>query len=139
MTCNGADGPALAVLTYSMNKTRLSLFYLGSYLVLIGLGLLFVPHGTLQMLQSNRDYDDVFPRIAGMLMSGLALSIFGMIRARASALYPATLFMRVYFIACFVAFYAMTRDPLFLVLVGIVGLGLVLTLSAYLLDRKSAS
>ena len=29
-----------------MNKTRLSLFYLGTYLVLIGLGLLFVPAGT---------------------------------------------------------------------------------------------
>ena len=138
MTCNGADGPALAVLTYSMNKTRLSLFYLGSYLVLIGLGLLFVPHGTLKMLQSNRDYDDVFPRIAGMLMSGLGLSVFGMIRARSSQQYPATLFMRVYFLACFVAFYGMTRDPLFLTLLGIVGLGFLLTLASYLLDRKSA-
>jgi len=107
--------------------------------MLIGLGLLFAPHGTLKILLSNRDYGDVFPRIAGMLMSGLGLAIFGMIRARASALYPATLVMRVYFLACFVAFYAQTRDPLFLVLIGIVGLGLVLTLSAYLLDRKRAT
>ena len=122
-----------------MNKTRLSLFYLGSYLVLIGLGLLFAPHGTLKILQSNRHYDDIFVRIAGMLMSGLGLSIFGMIRANAFELYPATLFMRVYFISCFVAFYAMTRDPLFLVLIGIVGLGLVLTLGSYLLDRKSST
>ena len=123
----------------SMNTTRLSLVYLGSYLMLIGLGLLFAPHSTLTMLRSNRDYGDVFPRIAGMLMSRLGLAIFGMIRARASALYPATLVMRVYFLACFVAFYLQTRDPLFLVLIGIVGLGLVLTLSAYLLDRKSAT
>src|SRR5262249_51954434 len=106
-----------------MNKTRLSLFYLGSYLVLIGLGLLFAPQGTLKILQSNRDYDDVFPRIAGMLMSGLGLSIFGMIRARSSEQYSATLFIRVYFLACFVAFYAITHDPLFLTLLGIVGLG----------------
>jgi small basic protein len=49
-----------------------------------------------------------------MLMSGLGLLIFGMIRAHSSELYPATLFMRVYFIACIVAFYAMTGDPLFL-------------------------
>ena len=55
-------------------------------------------------------------------MSGLGLSIFGMIRARSFELYPATLFMRVYFIACIVAFYAMTGDPLFLVLVGTPGL-----------------
>ena len=54
-------------------------------------------------------------------MSGLGLSIFGMIRARSFELYPATLFMRVYFIACIVAFYAMTGDPLFLVLVGTPG------------------
>ena len=70
-------------------------------------------------------------------MSGLGLLIFGMIRAHSSELYPATLFMRVYFIACIVAFYAMTGDPLFLVLVGIVGLGFGLTLFSYLTDRRS--
>jgi hypothetical protein len=119
-----------------MRKTRLSLFYLGSYLTVIGFGLLFAPHTTLKILQSNGNYGDVFPRVAGMLMSGLGLSIFGMICARSSELYPATLFIRVYFIACIVAFYAMTGDPLFLVLVGIIGLGFALTLVAYLLDRR---
>src|SRR5262249_6546266 len=123
--------------TQPMNRMRISLFYLGSYLAIIGLGLLFVPHETLKILQSKGDYDDVFPRVAGMLMSGLGLSIFGMIRARASELYPATLFIRVYFIGCIAVFYAMTSDPLFLVLIVIVGLGFVLTLGSYLLDRKS--
>jgi hypothetical protein len=61
-----------------------------------------------------------------------------MIRAHSSELYPATLLMRVYFIACIVAFYAMTGDPLFLILVGIVGLGFILTLGSYLLDRGSS-
>jgi hypothetical protein len=120
-----------------MSRTRLSLFYLGSYLSLIGLGLLLAPHETLRILRSNQDYGDVFPRVAGMLMSGMGLSIFGMIRARSAAQYPATLVVRVYFIACFITFYSMTRDPLFLVLLGIVGLGFVLTLTAYLLDRAA--
>ena len=120
-----------------MNRTRLSLFYLSSYLLLIGLGLLFAPQETLRLLRSNGDYGDVFPRMAGMLMSGMGLSIVGMIRARAAAQYPATLFIRVYFLACFITFYAMTRDPLFLVLLGIVGLGFVLTLTAYLRDRAA--
>lgn len=120
-----------------MSKTRVSLFYLGSYLVLLGLGFLLAPEGTLKVLQSNRHYDDTFVRIAGMLMSGLGLAIFGMIRAHTFQLYPATLFMRIYFIACFITFYATTHDPLFLILIGIVGLGLLLTLSSYLLDRKS--
>jgi hypothetical protein len=121
-----------------MNTTRISLFYLGSYLAIIGFGLLFAPAGTLKILQSNGDYGDVFPRVAGMLMSGLGLSIFGMIRARSSELYPATLLMRVYFIACIVAFYSMTYDPFFLALIVIVGLGLALTLGSYLLDRKNS-
>jgi hypothetical protein len=120
-----------------MSKTRMSLFYLGSYLAIIGFGLLFFPRGTLKILQSNGDYGDVFPRVAGMLMSGLGLSIFGMIRARSFELYPATLFIRVYFIACIAALYSMTSDPLFLVLIAIVGLGLVLTLGSYLLDRRN--
>ena len=121
-----------------MNRTRISLFYLGSYLAIIGFGLLLVPHETLKILQSSGDYGDVFPRVAGMLMSGLGLSIFGMIRARSYELYPTTLFMRVYFIVCIAAFYAMTHDAFFLVLIVIVGLGLALTLGSYLLDQKNS-
>jgi hypothetical protein len=74
-----------------------------------------------------------------MLMSGLGLSIFGMICARSYELYPATLLIRAYFIVCIGAFYAMTRDPLFFVLIAIVGLGLVLTLSSYLSERSQKS
>jgi len=122
----------------AMSRTRTSLFYLGTYLAIIGFGLLFTPREALSILQSNGDYGDIFPRVAGMLMSGMGLSIFGTIRARSSDLYPATLVVRVYFIACIVTFYAMSGDPLFLVLVGIVGLGFVLTLGSYLLDRKSS-
>jgi hypothetical protein len=33
-----------------MNKTTISLFYLGSYLAIIGFRLLFVPHETLKSL-----------------------------------------------------------------------------------------
>jgi len=121
-----------------MNRTRLSLYYLGGYLVVIGFGLLAAPHATLALLQSNGDYGDVFPRVAGMLMSGLGLSIFGMIRARSHRQYPATLLIRTYFLVCIAVFYAMTRDPLFLVLAAIVGLGFLLTLGSYFLDRRTA-
>jgi hypothetical protein len=122
-----------------MNKTRLSLLYLGSYLVLIGLGLLFAPQSTLTLLQANGEYGDVFPRVAGMLMSGLGFSVFGIIRAGVPELYPATIFVRIYFLICLAAFYRMTSDPLFLVLIAIVGIGLVLTLSSHLLDRRHKS
>ena len=122
-----------------MKKTRLSLFYLGSYLTLIGLGLLLAPVKTLELLQSNAEYGDVFPRMAGMLMSGLGLAVFGIIRARVPELYPTTLFIRMYFLVCIAIFYWMTSDPLFVVLVVIVGIGFVLTASSYVLDRRSSS
>ena len=121
-----------------MNKTRISLYYLGSYLVIIGFGLLFAPDGTLKVLQSNGAYGDVFPRIAGMLMSGLGMTVFGIIRSRVSELYPATLVIRLYFLICIVVFYMMTRDPLFLVIFAIVALGFVLTLSSFILDRRKS-
>jgi hypothetical protein len=121
-----------------MHRTRLSLLYLGSYLVLIGLGLLFAPDQTLKLLQSNADYGTVFPRFAGMIVSGLGMAVFGIIRAGAAVLYPATLLIRVYFLCCLAVFYWMTTDPLFVVLIVIVGIGFVLTLGSHLLDRRGA-
>jgi hypothetical protein len=110
--------------------------YLASYLTLIGFGLLFLPDETLRLLQSNAKYDHIFPRIAGMLMSGLGLSVFGIIRVGVPELYPVTLFIRMYFLVCLAVFYWMSTDLLFLVLIAIVGIGFVLTLGAYLRDRR---
>lgn len=90
------------------------------------------------ILQSSGEYGDVFPRLAGMLMSGLGLSVLGMIRAHSLQQYPATLLIRAYFIVCIVTFYMMTYDPMFLVLTAIVGLGFALTLGCYVIDRKTA-
>ena len=118
-----------------MDKTRTSLFYLGGYLSVIGFGLLLVVNETLRILRSNRDYGDVFPRIAGMLITGLGLSVLGMIRARTAQLYPAILFIRVYFMVCIVVFYEATT--LFLVLIATVGLGFALRLTAHLVDRNT--
>jgi hypothetical protein len=119
-----------------VNRTRLSLYYLAGYLLVIGLGLLLAPDRTLHLLGSNRHYDEMFPRLAGMLMSGLGLNIAGMIRARTKALYPATLAVRVYFVLCLVGFYWLARDPFLLVLLGVVLVGMVLTLSSYLRDTR---
>jgi hypothetical protein len=113
--------------------------YLVSYLTLIGLGLLFLPDKTLRLLQSNAEYGNIFPRIVGMLMSGLGLAVFGIIRVGVPELYPVTLFIRMYFLVCLAIFYWMTTDPLFLVLIVIVGIGFVLTLIAHLRDRGEQS
>ena len=119
-----------------MQRTRLSLYYLCSYLLNGGLVLLFFPQQRLRLLLSNGEYGDVFPRVAGMLLTGLGLFVFAIIMAHAEALYPATLVVRAFFLVCMSVFFLMTRDPLFLVLVGIVGLGFVLTGVIYLTERK---
>ena len=135
---SGLDGSRRRKCSHQMHRTQTSLYYLGSYLVIIGFGLLLAPSQTLKLLLSNGQYGDVFPRVAGMLMSALGLSIFGMIRARSYQQYPTTLIVRAYFIVCIAAFYWTTSDPMFLVLIGIVGLGFVLTLVSYLFDRRAA-
>ena len=88
------------------------------------------------MLQSSADYGDVFPRLSGMLMGGLGIVVLRMIRENSHELYPATIVVGAYFVACVVALYAMTLDRLFLVLFAIVGFGVILTSGAYLLDRR---
>ena len=118
-----------------MNRTRTSLYYLASYLIVIGLALLLVPTQTLRFLLSNGDYGEIFPRLAGMFMSGLGMSIAGIIRARAQPLYAGTLVVRSYFIVCLLALYWSSRDPLFLVILGIVVVGVAFTLTSYRMDR----
>lgn len=62
-----------------MNRTRLSLYYLCSYLLVGGLVLLFYPKEGLALFMSNGVYGDVMPRVAGMLLAGLGMTVFAII------------------------------------------------------------
>ncbi|RPJ19138.1 MAG: hypothetical protein EHM35_21060 [Planctomycetaceae bacterium] len=119
-----------------MTKTRLSLFYLVGYLFPAGLGLLLAPRPTAKLLLSNAEYDTIMLRLAGMFLLGLGIIVMQLIRLRNEALYPTTLVVRVFFCVCISVFYFMSGDPLFLVMLGIVGLGVLLTGSCYLVDRR---
>jgi len=119
-----------------MKKTRISLFYLAGYLIPTGIGLLFTPSITLKLLMSNGDYGDMFPRIVGMLLIGIGIIAVQLIRLKNYILYPTTIFVRIFFCICFVFFYFINRDPLFLVMLGVVAIGLVLTSVCYLSDSK---
>ncbi len=121
-----------------MTKTRLSLFYLVGYLFPAGLGLLLAPRPTLKLLLSNGDYSDVMVRLAGMFLVGLGIIVTQLIRLRNEALYSTTLIVRIFFCGCMLAFYFLSGDPLFLVMLGIVGLGLALTGSCYLAEQRAA-
>jgi uncharacterized protein YjeT (DUF2065 family) len=119
-----------------VRRTHLSLFYLAGYLLPTGLLLLVAPQQTLQLLLSNGDYGNVFPRVAGMLLLAIGIFVVQIIRRRVEALYGTTLAVRALFLVGFLGFYWCTRDPLFLVIVAVVGLGFILTGTSYWLDRR---
>lgn len=119
-----------------LNRTRLTLLYPAFYLLSGGLALLVNPSLGLKLMLSNGEYGDVLPRFAGALTLGLGLLVVQVIRKRVEALYLTLVAVRVFFVACYVALYFMSRDPFFLTLGGIVGFGFVLTGVFYALDRE---
>ncbi len=75
-----------------------------------------------------------------LTLGGLALLgilVAQIVRHRMAALYPTTLVVRVVLVATMVALYVSSRDPLFLVLTAIVGLGMALTATGFLADRRA--
>jgi hypothetical protein len=86
---------------------------------------------------SNGSYDDVFPRMAGVLLLGLGVMVVQMIRFRAEMLYSTTLVIRPFFCACFIVFFFISHDPFFLVLTAIVALGVIWTGFSYVMDKQS--
>ncbi len=120
-----------------MNKTRLSLFYLAGYLSVGGIGFLFFPRITLTLFLSNGNYSDVMVRIMGVFLLSIALIIIQIIKHRATFLYPTTLAVRAFILCAFTVFYFLYRDPMFIVLLAIVGLGFLMTLTCYVLDRRN--
>ncbi|MCI0590482.1 MAG: hypothetical protein L0Y67_02580 [Gammaproteobacteria bacterium] len=66
----------------------------------------------------------------------LFIIVARLIRLRAEALYQTTIIVRGFFCVCLGSFYYISRDPLFLVMLGIVAFGVLLTASRYPVDRK---
>jgi hypothetical protein len=118
-----------------MHRTHRSLYYLVSYLSVAGLALFLAPDFALKLLLSNGDYGNVFPRLAGMVLIGLAILVAQIIRLRLEALYTTTLAIRGFFLVGLAFFFAISGDPFFLVVFAIVAVGVVFTGYSYLQDR----
>ncbi|MFN0171516.1 MAG: hypothetical protein ACKV22_34295 [Bryobacteraceae bacterium] len=121
-----------------MNRTRLSLFYVAGYLTFAGVGLLLAPRMLLKLMLSNGDYGEAFPRFAGSLMLALAIVVLRLIQKRAVDLYPTTIQIRALIAATISWLYADTRDPFFLVVLGVVGAGMVFTGYSLWKDRQNS-
>lgn len=120
-----------------MRWTRLSFCYLIGYLSLGGVGLLFAPEVALRLLGATGSYPPLLVRFLGAFMVGLGIVIGQIVRHRVEVLYPTTLIVRVVLLSTIVGLYFESRDRLFLVLAGIVALGMLLTSAGLLIDRRS--
>ena len=120
-----------------MDRTRLSLHYLYSYLIVIGLALLVFPKGGPQIAPIQwrlwRHHAEVCRNADG----GPGDEHFRHRPLRAPRRCTREhLLVRAFFLVCIATFYAMTRDPFFLVLLAVVGFGFVWTGLSYLSERN---
>jgi hypothetical protein len=122
-----------------MERTRLSLYYLATYLPFAGFALLLVPDFATKLLLSNRTYDDVFPRLAGTLLLAIWVLIVQIIRHRVVALYPWTVVVRVGLSAVLLGLFFYSGDPFFAVIFAVVFFGVLLTGGTYLWERSRPS
>ncbi len=122
-----------------MRRTHLSLFYVAAYLVGAGIALMFVPSLALKLLFSSGTYGDVMPRLLGVVLLALGLVVVQIIRHRVEGLYTTTLGVRAIIVASLVALFIYSKDPLFISLIVVVGIGMILTGTSYLLDRRQVT
>jgi len=124
------------VYIHAVRRTRLSFFYLAAYLLGAGVALVLVPSLALKLLFSNGNYGDVMPRLLGVVLLALGLIIVQIMRHRVDVLYPTTLGVRAVIVVGLVALFIYSKDPLFISLMVVVGIGMILTGTSYLLDRR---
>src|ERR1035437_7297271 len=119
-----------------MKKTRRSLDYLAGYLFPTGLCLLLAPQWSLKLLFANDDDSDAFPQFSGTLLIGLGIIVVTVILYGNPVLYRMTLIVRITLWVCTLAIYRHTGERFFLVILGVLGLGILITGSMYLSERN---
>jgi uncharacterized membrane protein len=120
----------------SLSRTRVSLYFPASYLVVAGVSFTLFPTFALRLLFSTGHYERVFVELCGLFLLGLAALVIQTIRLRLAAIYPTLIGVRVFFCAGYVMLYGQTRDPLFLSLLAIVGSGLLASTICLATDRS---
>jgi hypothetical protein len=113
------------------------LFYLAGYLSLTGLGLIFAPQLLLKLLLANHEYSSTFVQLSGILMVGLAIVVMNVIKYGNRMLYRATLMARIPMWLMILGLYFQTGERCFIVILGVLGLGIILTGTLYLSERAN--
>ena len=120
-----------------MKRTWLSLFYETGYLLVAGVLLLVAPDTAFNLLFSNTSYGDVLPRLLGTVLLSIGVIFVQIVRMHIEELYTTTIVVRVPLMAVNLALFTYSGNPLFLTLFVIVTLGVVLTVTGYVLDQRS--
>ena len=108
-----------------MKAKKITLTYIVIYLAIGGLGFTFFPNQILELFLSNGNYGDIMPRIAGMFMCALSFLIFRIIRNEDWHYYSATIYVRSSIVLILSWLFYKSGDPMLLVLMGIVLIGLI--------------
>ena len=122
-----------------MTRALRSLYYPAFYLTTSGLALLLAPDLALSLLFSTGHYGDVMPRMAGAAILALGFIVVQIIRQRVEGLYPTLVAARVMLCTVWMGLYLYTRDRFFLLVFGVVAVGMVWTAVGLMLDRRTAS
>lgn len=116
-----------------------SLYYPAFYLTTTGLALVLAPEVSLKLLFSTGHYGDVMPRMAGAVILALGMIVIQVIRQRAESMVPTLVAARVMLCTVWMGLYLYTRDPFFLIVFGVVAVGMVWTVVGLGLDRRAVS
>ena len=125
---------ATSVERHELPRTRLSLYYLVSYTLLVGVALMSDPQMTMKLLLTNHAYDDLGLRMFGVLLFSLGILASGLIVNKASSVYTGTLLVRGFIIAALLVLYSQYRDPALLVINLVVTVGWTLTFLSWRKD-----
>lgn len=108
-----------------MDPRRLTLTYLVIYLSVAAVGFGFFPQQFMDLFQSNGDYGNVMPRLVGLMMGALAILIFNILRNEDWHYYVVSIYVRSVIVVFLVYLWAISDDPMFLLVNVVVLVGLV--------------
>ncbi len=108
-----------------MDLRRLTLSYLVLYLAVAAVGFAFFPQQFMDLFQSNGDYGDIMPRLVGLMMGALAVLIFNILRNEDWHYYVVSIYVRSVIVAFLFYLWAISDDPMFLLVNVVVLIGLV--------------
>jgi len=108
-----------------MKAQKITLTYLVTYLAIGAIGFLLIPDQILDLFLSTGSYGEIMPRIVGMFMCALSFLIYRILKNEDWHYYSATIYVRSAIVLILSLLYYKSKDPMLLILLGIVLIGLI--------------